>query len=314
MKCLVTGATGFIGRQLCQQLLDRGNTVIALSKSGAPLDNGAPTLAIDIEQIDRRSDVLQGVDVVFHLAGIAHTKAADSAYHALNYQATLRLAQMALIARVRCFIFLSSVKSMGAPPSADVRAENECTERLDAYGLSKWQAEQALRKEFTDQPMSVVILRSALVFGANAKGNLQQLASAVRLGLPRPPAGGSRSMIAVEDMVELLCVIAQNPSSGLHTWIACGANSYSTQAIYDMLREAYGKGRGIGWLPLWAWRMAASLLDIRSRPTDGSTFDKLFGTELYSNSALLANVDWRPQTRLEDVVGQMTTNPGVAGS
>jgi nucleoside-diphosphate-sugar epimerase len=179
---------------------------------------------------------------------------------------------------------------------------------VNAYGLSKWQAERALQEQFCDDRMSVVIVRPVLVYGANVKGNLQNLASAVRWGLPRPPAGGGRSMIALEDLVELLCVIAQRPLSlGVHTWIASGIGSYSTQAIYDMLREASGKRRGTRWLPRWVWRVVTRLLDMAHGQGDESTYDKLFGTELYSNAALLRDIDWRPRIKLEDAIGRIAT-------
>ena len=307
MKCLVSGATGFIGRQLCHQLETRGDTVLALSKTGAPLDNGLPTVGLDLRVQDPDVDLLHGVEVVFHLAGIAHQRAPDYTYQALNCAATMRLARMASDAGVRCFIFLSSVKAMGPPDAPIARTENECATPPDAYGLSKWQAECALREEFFDAPMSVVIVRPALVYGANVKGNLQQLARGVRMGLPRPPDGGRRSMIAVEDLAELLCVIAQAPPPGMRTWIACGADSYSTQTIYDLLRDASGKSRGIGWMPRWAWRLAAHLLDVVVRQPSESTYEKLFGTEQYSNSALLTETDWRPRVTLEDVIGQIAS-------
>lgn len=307
MKCLVSGATGFIGRQLCQQLEARGDTVLAMSKNGAPLDNGAPTVALDLCVQNPGVDLLKGVEVVFHLAGIAHQRAAESAYPVLNCDATVRLARMASNAGVQCFIFLSSVKAMGPPDGLTARTENKCAMPSDAYGLSKWQAECALRDEFSDDPMSVIILRPALVYGANVKGNLQQLARGTRLGLPRPPDGGRRSMIAVEDLTDLLCVIAQAPPAGVHTWIACGADSYSTQNIYDLLRDASGKSKGKGWLPRWVWRMAARLLDfVRQQPGE-STYEKLFGTEQYSNAALLTGTGWRPKVTLQDVIGQIAS-------
>jgi UDP-glucose 4-epimerase len=305
VKCLVSGATGFIGRQLCQQLATCGDTVIALSKNGAPLINGQPTLALDLVVDDPDDDLLRGVDVFIHLAGIAHQQASAPAYAELNYRATVRLARLASDAGVGCFIFLSSVKAMGSPPSSDVRSESACTRPVDAYGLSKWQAEHALQEEFSCDRMAVVILRPALVYGANVKGNLQHLARGVRWGLPRPPMGGLRSMIAVEDLVELLCVIAQCPPRGVHTWIACASNSYSAQAIYDLLREANGMGRGGGWLPRWVWRVGAGLLDIASGRREESTYDKLFGTEVYSNAAVLADTGWHPRVSLEDVIGQI---------
>ena len=127
MKCLVSGATGFIGRKLCQQLEARGHVVVALSRRGDVLSNGEPTLALDLTVNDPSEDLLYGVDVFFHLAGIAHQQAPESVYEALNYRATERLARLASAAGVRCFIFLSSVKAMGSPVSLHMRSEGECT-------------------------------------------------------------------------------------------------------------------------------------------------------------------------------------------
>jgi UDP-glucose 4-epimerase len=175
-------------------------------------------VALDLAVNDPACGLLQGVDVFFHLAGIAHRQERESAYEELNYRATVRLARLASAAGIRCFIYISSVKAMGPPTSSAVRSESACTRPMDAYGLSKWQAERALQEQFCDDRMSVVIVRPALGYGVNVKGNLQRLASAVRLGLPRPPEGGSRSMIALEDLVELLCVIARRPPPpGVHT-------------------------------------------------------------------------------------------------
>ena len=113
MKCLVSGATGFIGSSLCSQLLDRGDEVIALSKRGQPLAGGAPTIPLDLAAAMPDATLLRGVDVVFHLAGIAHQNARASAYRELNELATLRLARLAAAAGVACFVFPSSVKAMG---------------------------------------------------------------------------------------------------------------------------------------------------------------------------------------------------------
>ncbi len=271
-------------------------------------------MALDLAVSDPDDELLRGVDVFFHLAGIAHRRERESAYEELNYRATERLARLASAAGIRCFIFLSSVKAMGPPPSSAMRSESACSLPADAYGLSKCRAEYALQQQFSDDRMAVVIVRPALVYGVNAKGNLQMLATAVRKGLPRPPQGGSRSMIALEDLVELLCVIAQRPPlSGVHTWIACGMDSYSTQTIYDLLRGASGKDRGIAWLPRWVWRAGARLLDLASGRRDESTYDKLFGAELYTNAAVLRDTDWQPRIRLEDVVGQIA-RVGSAGS
>jgi nucleoside-diphosphate-sugar epimerase len=311
VKCLVTGASGFVGRRLCQQLAVDGQTVIALSRQGTPLPDGTATLALDLATHELDGALLRGVDVVYHLAGIAHQQAQEFAYQQLNYRATVKLARLAAAAGVKCFVFVSSVKAMGAPDSLRPRREDECTVPTDPYSLSKWQAECSLREEFADSAMSVIILRPALVYGPGAKGNLGRLAAGVRRGMPRPPAGGARSMLAIQDLVDLLCKVADDPAPGVQTWIACGDHPYSARAIYDLMRTASGKGAGVAWLPRWGWRLGAALLDLLSPGGNESTFDKLFGTELYSNAAVLADTAWRPSWQLEDVIDTMLAGGGT---
>lgn len=118
-------------------------------------------------------------------------------------------------------------------------------------------------------------------------------------------------MIALEDLVDLLCLVAQAPPEGLRTWIACGSQDYSVQAIHDLLRHALGKGVGIGWLPRWAWLVAARVLDVLSGQPHGSIYFRLFGTEIYSNAAVLAQTRWRPRVGLEDVIADIA---GAGGS
>jgi nucleoside-diphosphate-sugar epimerase len=153
--------------------------------------------------------------------------------------------------------------------------------------------------------MAVVILRPALVYGESPKGNLLSLARGVRRGLPRPPAGGGRSMVALADLVDLLCLLADNPPPGVNTWIVSDGASHSTREIYDLLRAAMGKGRGTGWLPHWGWRLGAWLLDQTGGVAGDRAWDKLFGAECYSNDAVVAATGWRPVRRLEDLVADM---------
>ncbi len=310
VKCLVSGATGFIGRRLCQQLVARGDNVTALSHSGACLPDGTPTLAIDLASRDVPAEWLQGVEVVYHLAAIAHRQAPAEDYQRLNVEASLQLARRAAAAGVGCFIFLSSVKAMGPSLDGRARCEEDTAPPQDAYGLSKWRAECALRDEFADGTMAVIILRPTLVYGAVPKGNLRLLARGVERGLPRPPDGGARSMVALPDLVDLLCDLSRRRAPGVSTWIATGGSDYSTRDVYDALREAAGQGRGIAWLPRWCWRIAARLLDISGRAPGESTWDKLFGTERYSNRALVEATGWRPRRTLQELAGEMVSASG----
>jgi nucleoside-diphosphate-sugar epimerase len=282
---------------------------IALSLHGGQLPDGTATLAVDFSSQDLGGQLLQGIDVVFHLAGIAHQQAPRSAYAQVNHLATVALAKASAEAGVKCFVYLSSVKAMGAPTAATVRTEQQTTQPNTAYGLSKLQAEQDLRSIFAHSEMSVVILRPSLVYGAGVKGNLLSMGRAVRAGLPRPPEMGGRSMIAVQDLARLMLQIAEKPPPGIHTWIVCDGHRYSARRIHDLMRQALGKRPGLGWLPLWGWRIAAFLADgLRARGAD-SSYLKLFGTELYSSAALLRDTPWQPQLALADTLPEIMVGP-----
>lgn len=303
MKCLVTGATGFLGQPLCHALHERGHEVAPFSRSGASVsigDQRLPTQALDFALAQPAIDDLQGVDVLIHCAGIAHEHADSEAYREVNHLATVELARRAEQAGVKSFVFLSSVRAMGAPLSDSVREENDSGTTFSPYGASKRDAERDLRALLVDSPMALVCLRPVLIYGRGAKGNLALLASAVHRGLPRPPDLGRRSMVALDDVVSLLCFLVEKPLSGVHTWIVCGEESVSTRQLYDALREVRGLPVGTAWMPLLGWRLAAAVLDFRAPAGGNPTFEKLFGTELYSGEALRAATGWEPVHRLAD--------------
>jgi UDP-glucose 4-epimerase len=289
VKCLVSGATGFIGSSLCQRLLRDSHTLIPLSQSGAPLADGTPSRALDLARTLPDTALLEGVE----------------AYTELNERATRALARRAAEAGVRRFVFLSSVKAMGPSSGESPRAEGDCSAPADAYGRSKWRAECALHEAFKDSAMSVVILRPALVYGPRAKGNLALLARGISAGLPRPPERGCRSMVALDDLVEALCLVATRPLQGVHTWIVADSRGYSSRYLYDQLRRAGGRPVGRSWLPLPLWRLAATAMDLVIGGAGESTYQRLFGTELYCSAALTEATGWRPRVRFEAVAAAM---------
>ncbi|MEH6590193.1 MAG: NAD-dependent epimerase/dehydratase family protein [Halioglobus sp.] len=314
MKCLVTGATGFIGRALCARLEAMGAQYLALSTDGRALPDGHATVAVDFASSGVPAELLEGVEIVFHLAGIAHQRAQAERYELINHRATVELAAACAAAGVCKFIFLSSVKAMGLPEDARARTEEQYSLPSDAYGLGKRAAELELLSAYDNSEMALLIVRPALVYGSGVRGNLQTLATAVRNGVPRPPAMGGRSMIARTDLVELLIQVARQNISGAHVWIACDGQSYSACDIYDLMRAALGKAPGRRWLPVAVWRILCAMRDIYAKPSDGSTFDKIFATELYDCSALTRDCGWQPSLQLADEVDRiMGTGSDVDG-
>ncbi len=312
MAALVTGATGYIGSELCRQLSAAGRPFVPLSAGGGTLAGGRRTHPVDLREGPIAGELLAGVEVVYHLAGIAHQNAPAHLHEAVNYRATLALAEAAERAGVRLFVYLSSVKAMGPAAGCVARQENEVAAPAGAYALSKWRAECALREQFAASAMSVVILRPALVYGPCPRGNLLWLLRAARWGFPLPPEGGARSMVSTRDLAELLLLLPQEVQAGVHTWIVTDGEAYTTRQVYLLLREALGHGSA-RQLPAWCWRVLAAGLDMLQRQPAGSSFGKLFGAERYDNHALLRATRWRPRHNLASVAPALVGRTGATG-
>jgi UDP-glucose 4-epimerase len=272
MKCLVTGATGFIGSELCCRLDERG---VDVARTGREL----PT-----------DEQLADTKVIYHLAGIAHRAAAPGDYEAVNYRATLDLAARAAAFGARRFIFVSSVN---AGPEAT------------AYGYWKWRAEQALASAYAEGNMGVTVIRPALVYGPGAKANLRLLMSAIRRGLPTPPGGETRSMIGLPDLCDALVLMLDvDPGRG-RIFFATDGEPYDLQRVHRALATAMGHSPGRAWLPRWCWWVGCTALDLLRGRRPGDTYPRLFGGGEYSNAALREVLGWRPQHRLEDLAPAM---------
>ena len=257
MKCLVTGATGFIGSALAERLEARGLSVERCGRE-------APAQA-----------QLNAAGILFHCAGIAHRSASDAEYESSNYRTTLTLAERAAAAGVRRFVFLSSVNAADAD---------------DAYGHWKQRTESALVEAWRGSAMGVVILRPALVYGAGARGNLGRLISLVKKGMPTPPPGQPRSMIGLPDLCEALCLLTEvDPGHG-RLLIATDGESYTLARLHGAIARALGRHPGTARFPTWCWRLACAAADLfGGRPGSGQTWRRLFGGREYS-AALLEGI------------------------
>ncbi len=308
MKCLVTGATGFVGRAVCARLRAQGVTVLPISRSGADLPDGTATRALSLGEAPVPAGWLAGVDVVLHLAGVAHQRAAADQYQRINVAGTRTLAEAAISAGVGRFIYCSSVKAMGPPDGPEPRDESALTPPVDAYGCSKREAEELLQTLCHPADIDLLILRPALVYGPAVRGNLRLMIQAARRGMPRLPARGARSMISVDDLARLFTQLVLSAPPGSHTWLVADGEQYSVRRIQDALRGAMGRGVASGWLPDAAWLLACGLGDVVRRGNVEPLRAKLFGSELYDAGALTLATGWQPRQRLEDVAGQMVQN------
>ncbi len=297
MKCLVTGASGFVGDSLVSKLLNLGFEVVAISKSGGFTSNGQVIHSIDFVCETIPISLYSNVDIVYHLAGIAHQRAVAEEYEKINFAATIKLAEQAYACGVPKFVFLSSVNANIG--SAD------CSKPGDPYADSKKRAENELEKRGFDSKMAVEIVRSALVYGKGMKGNLPDLIKAVERGLPRPPDVGARNMIWLEDLVSFLILVGSEPGDSVRRFVVTDGEVYSLSRIYDAISSRRGRDKANSWLPLSVWSVMAFFYDFLRRLPVGTTFNKLFSDQVFDSSHLR---NWVVTTSFEDAIEEILSS------
>ena len=231
MKVLVTGATGFVGKALCGELVAHGHAVVPAVRRASGLANEA--VVGDIDGATDWTAALTACDAVVHLAARVHVMddtAQDplALYRATNTEATLNLARQAAKVGVKCFVFISTIKVNGEGRDAPYR-ETDAAAPEDAYAISKWEAEQGLQRIAQGTGLEVVILRPPLVYGAGVKGNFAQMLRVVAHGIPLPLGSvhNQRDLIYVGNLVDALIACATHPAAAGQTYLVCDGESIS---------------------------------------------------------------------------------------
>ena len=254
MKVLVTGANGFVGSALCASLVAQQHQVVAVLRQSSNTNTlSIPehsaqylhSLQLDFTDILSIKSSLQGVDAIVHCAARVHQvreSAADplAEYRRINTQATLNLARMAAQAGVRRFVFLSSVKVNGEYSQRGHPFRSSQAAAIDAYGLSKWEAERGLMAIAAKTAMEVVIIRPPLVYGPGVKANFLTMMRALHRGIPLPfgAINNQRSLIALPNLVDFIALCLIHPKAAHQTFMISDQQDVSTTKLLRLLGDA----------------------------------------------------------------------------
>ena len=308
---LVTGASGFIGSRLRERLDQSGVRVTAVSRHGA---DGVTAIG----DMDGRTDwgaLLAGVDAVIHLAArvhVMHDTAADplAAFRTVNVESTRKLAADAARAGVQRFIFVSSIKvngertQQGKPfTPADRPAP------ADAYGQSKWEAEQALQEIAAQTGLEVTVIRPPLVYGPFVKGNLRRLIAFVQRGFPLPLGAvrNRRSLVSVYNLCDLLMRCVEHPAAAGQTFLASDGEDLSTPELIREIAMALSR-------PARLWPVPVSLLRLAGRMTGRlEEVDRLCGSLQLDTTKTHDRLDWNPPLSLREGF-RRAVSPSLANS
>lgn len=297
-RILVTGASGFVGRTMCVSLKERGHRVRAVIRANAnPAIAGAHD-TFPVEEIGPATDwqyAFEGIETIVHLAGRVHIvrdKAKDplSEFRKVNVAGTERLALQAAHAGVKRFVFISSVKVNGEETHGNAFSELDQPDPKDSYGISKWEAEQALDRIARQTGLEVVILRPPLVYGPGVKGNFLTMLKALRRGVPLPLGATTncRSLLYVENLVDALVLCASHPTVAGETFLVSDGEDVSTPQLLRQLGEALGLPARLLPLPTSIVRLGGKVLG------KAQELERLLGSLVVDTRKFRNQLGWRP--------------------
>ncbi|ENW25301.1 hypothetical protein F925_00635 [Acinetobacter lwoffii NCTC 5866 = CIP 64.10 = NIPH 512] len=241
-KILITGSNGFLGQYLSQFLAEKGYSVVAHTRKAQTFDH-SNIRNINFDLNDNLDNInLNQIEVIIHCAGRAHvmheTAASPlEAYRHTNVQGTLNLAQKAVQSGVKRFIYLSSIKVNGEQTTTQAFQPNDHVHTDDPYGLSKYEAEQALLELSQNTGLEVVIIRPVLIYGPNVKANFKSMVNLASKKLPLPIGclDNKRSMVSVYNLADLIHVCMTHPNANGEVFIASDQDDISVKQLFEKL-------------------------------------------------------------------------------
>lgn len=271
-RALITGANGFVGQPLCEEMLRQGWRVVAAVRSSCQLPPRVELATVGaIDGETNWADALRGVDVVVHLAARVHImrdQATDplTAFCMANVDATLNLARQAAKAGVPRFIYLSTIKVNGEQtlPGQPFTAE-DMPLPLGPYSISKYEAEEGLRILAQQMGLEVVVIRPPLVYGPGVKANFLNMLRWLHTGVPLPlgSINNLRSLVALDNLIDLIITCLDHPAAANQNFLAADGEDFSTTEL--IRRMGYALGRPPRLVPVSAFLLenGAALLGRR---------------------------------------------------
>lgn len=293
MKILLTGSSGFLGKNILKIICNDPNDIFTLNRYNAYYN------------FDLSSDIpifSNSFDVVIHNAGLAHVNPKNefqnSLFYDINVNGTINLlSALSNITVPKKFVFISSVSVYGLNQGEKIN-ENSPLQAKDPYGRSKIEAEFIVKKWCEEHNVICTILRLPLVVGANPPGNLGGMIRAIKKGYYFNIGGGNarKSMVLASDIAKNILKVAEvggtyNLTDGIHPTFY----DLSTR-ISKMLNKSF-----VPNLPKFLVKLLAYAGDLigDSFPINSNKFLKITSTLTFDDSNARMAFGWKPTSVLE---------------
>lgn len=299
----MTGATGFIGRVLCETLCERGHFVVRAIRRAVPASSiqvGTDDVVVgDIHGDTDWAEALRGVDAVAHLAARVHVMsdvASGAAAHLrVNAEGTATLARAAFAAGVRRVVFMSSIKVNGEERGLPYGLA-DTPSPVDPYGRAKLLAEQSLFDSAHTVGGEAVVIRPPLVYGPGVKGNFRRLLDLVERGIPLPFGAirNRRSLVSVWNLVDLTCIALEHPAAPGGVFFAADERDLSTPELLEAMARSMGRSANLWPVPPWMLRALFAAIGRRDEYT------RLAGSLFVDWLPARERLGWMPAVSVEE--------------
>lgn len=274
MKIIITGASGFVGKNL---------STFLQHKDGITKD-------LSLRNEKWKTDFPKSADAIIHLAGKAHDTGNVSnpdEYYKINRDLTIELFNEFLNSDIKKFFYFSSVKA-AADSVEDILTENEEANPITHYGKSKIEAEQYILSQTLPEGKKVYIIRPCMIHGPGNKGNLNLLYKIVEKGLPWPLAAfhNQRSFLGIDNLNYLIYEMLKKDEvqSGIYNF--ADDKALSTNELISTVNRALGKKAKLWEISKSLIEKTAGLGDKLKLPLNSERLKKLTESYVVSNQKI----------------------------
>lgn len=303
-RCLITGASGFVGEAVVKGLMGAGTYCVRAATRRDMVSCPDFYSVGEINRYTNWKDALKSVDVVVHCAARVHVMsagAADSYFDEVNFYGTLELARQAALSGVRRFIFISSIKVNGERTDHfSAFSNNSIPAPSDAYARSKLRAELGLQELSKGTGMEVVIIRPPLVYGPGVGANFLTMMRWLQRRVPLPFGGinNRRSLVSIGNLVDLIMRSLDHPAAAGKVFLVSDDEDMSTPTLLSRLGIALECPVRLISVPTALLATGASLLG--RRDMSGRLLDSLYVDIEYTKKTL----DWTPPYKVQDSLNE----------
>lgn len=273
MKITITGATGFVGKNLINHL-KTSNEVVPIS----------------VRYIPNKIIELSG-NALIHLAGKAHDLKKVSnpqVYYEANFELTKQVFDSFLLSEASDFIFMSSVKATADEVKGILTEENSPNPKTH-YGISKLKAENYILNQKLPEGKRIFILRPCMIHGQGNKGNLNLLYSVVKKGFPWPLAAfeNQRSFLNIENLCFVIYELLNNKNIASGIYNVADDKPLSTNEIIGLISKSQNKAARTLAIPKKIIFLLAKIGDILHLPLNSERLQKLTESYVVSNDKIV---------------------------